>query len=100
MEKEVILTPLALEDFNNVIEYLTENWDIVTTRKFILRFERIIILLSNNPGIFPYFDKSKELQKCLVTKHNVIYFKETKHVVRIITIFDTRQNPKKLSSII
>ena len=40
------------------------------------------------------------MQKCLLTKHNMLYFRESDEIIEIITIFDTRQDPKKLTNII
>lgn len=100
MAKEVILTPIAANDFDNVVNYLMYKWGVSVTNDFIERFEKVIVLLSQNPAMFPFFDKSKNMQKCIVTKHNILYFKEMNDAIKILTIFDTRQNPEKLSSII
>ena len=100
MAKEVIMTPIALSDFRNVVNYLTYKWGITATNSFIDRFEKVTVLLSENAGIYPFFDKAKQLQKCVITKHNILYFIETEAVVKILFVFDTRQDPKKLSSLI
>lgn len=71
MAKEVILTPIAVNDFDNVVDYLTNKWGLPITNNFIERFEKIIALLSENPGMFQFFDEPKHLQKCIVTKHNI-----------------------------
>jgi len=54
MAKEVILTPIAEEDFNNVIDYLTSEWGIAVTNDFIDRFAQVTDLLSKNPGLYPF----------------------------------------------
>ena len=100
MVKEIILTPLAISDYDNIIEYLMSEWGISVTNDFIERFQNARILLAKNPGIFPFQDKVKQVQKCFLTKQNILYFKETDEVIKIITIFDTRQNPSKLTSIV
>ncbi|HEY2583121.1 MAG TPA: type II toxin-antitoxin system RelE/ParE family toxin [Mucilaginibacter sp.] len=100
MAKEVVLTAIAVNDFNNVIDYLTSKWGEAVKDNFIERFEKVTDLLANNPGIYAYFDNIKRIQKCLVTKHNMLYFIEKDTVIEIITIFDTRQDPEKLTSII
>lgn len=100
MAKKVILTPIAVDDFDNVIDYLTHKWGLTVTNNFIERFEKIVMLLCESPEMFPFFDKSKHLQKCIVTKHNILYFMETNEEIKILTIFDTRQDPEKLSAII
>ena len=100
MAKEVILTPIALHDFDNVVNYLTSEWGITVTNNFVDRFVKITTLLSQSPELFPFIDKTKRLQRCIVTKHNILYFTETENNIKILTIFDTRQDPDKLNRII
>jgi plasmid stabilization system protein ParE len=42
MAKEVVLTPIAEEDFNNVIDYLTYEWGVAVTNDFVDRFAQVI----------------------------------------------------------
>jgi plasmid stabilization system protein ParE len=100
MAKEVILTPIATSDFNNVLEYLTFNWGMSVTDNFVARFNKVTLLLSENAGIYPFFDKPRQLQRCVVTKHNILYFRETSQLIIIYTVFDTRQDPEKLTPLI
>ena len=100
MTKEIILTPTASRNFSTIIDYVTYKWGINVAKNFIDRFEQVLILLADDPGMFQFVDQIKQVQKCIVTKHNILYFKETKEVIKIITIFDTRQDPKKLTKII
>jgi hypothetical protein len=57
------------------------------------------MLLSTDAAAFPFADRSKQIQRCLLTKHNTLFFIETEEEVKILTIFDTRQDPEKLSII-
>jgi len=66
----------------------------------LTNYKIVIELLSEDPSIYPFIDKGKNIQKCVVTKHNVLYFRKIKDIIEIITIFDTRQNPEKLKAII
>jgi len=38
MAKEVILTPVAVKDFQNIIDYLNYKWGIAVVNNFIDRF--------------------------------------------------------------
>lgn len=96
MAKEVILTPIAVNDFENVVDYLTHKWGIPTANNFVDRFEKVVLLLSEDVSMFPFVNTAKQIQKCILTKHNILYFKETVEAVKILTIFDTRQGPEKL----
>ncbi|WP_295671618.1 type II toxin-antitoxin system RelE/ParE family toxin, partial [uncultured Mucilaginibacter sp.] len=73
-----------------------EKWDVSVADDFVERFETVVELLSDNPNLYSFVDKRKKTQKCVVTKHNVLYFRKIKDIVEIITVFDTRQDPKKL----
>ena len=77
MGKEVILTPIAVSDFENVVDYLTYKWGIQVTNNFVDRFEKVILLLSEDATMFPFVNVTKQIQKCILTKHNVLYFKDT-----------------------
>jgi len=100
MAKEVILTPIALSDFDSVVEYLTYKWGLNVTNDFIERFDKVSLILSEDPSRFPFFDITKQIQKCLLTKHNVLLFQEKDQVITILTVFDTRQDPKKLRELL
>jgi len=96
MAKKVILTPLASQDFNKVIEYLTENWDLDVVNDFVNRFEEVVVLLSKNANLYAFFDLKKRLQKSVLTKHNLLFFTQTEDTIYIHAIFDTRQDPVRL----
>jgi len=100
MAKEVILTPVAIKNYDNIVTYLTRKWGTATANNFIDRFDQVQRAISRNPGIYPFEDRIKQIQKCMLTKHNVIYFKEYDEMIKILTIFDTRQNPDNLTKII
>jgi plasmid stabilization system protein ParE len=98
MAKRVVVTKLAQITYNDVLEYLIANWGEIVTNNFIERFEEVCKALAKNPQIFPFKDKVKQVQYCVLTKHNVLYFKEVEEMIQILIIFDTRQNPEKLLS--
>ena len=100
MAKEVVVTHLAIADYEIVTDYLITEWGINVANNFAERFDEVLVLLSKNTSIFPFVDTVKRMQKCILTKHNVLYFIETEDMVKIITIFDTRQDPQKLILII
>jgi len=100
MAKEVILTPIALTDLENIIGYLTYKWGQAVVDNFIQQFEKKLQSIEEHPEIYQFIDKIKQRQKCNLTKHNIIYFMEAENSIKILTIFDTRQDPQKLSFII
>jgi len=86
----------ALADLKNIINYLTENWTQREIQNFARKLDKRLDLISVNPNLFPGTTKRKSVRKSVLTKHTVIYYKIDNDVVTIVTLFDPRQNPKRL----
>lgn len=95
MTKNVIWSPLSESDFESILFYLRENWSNRIIKNFIDQVENLVIQISNNPKQFPLVNKKRKVRKCVITKHNTIFYRETRSYVEILRIFDTRQDPKK-----
>ncbi|MFC1730073.1 type II toxin-antitoxin system RelE/ParE family toxin [candidate division KSB1 bacterium] len=96
MPKQIIWSPLSEEDFDSILKYLQNNWDDKIAQKFIEIIEVIIEQISINPKQFPIIHQRLKIRKCVITKHNTLYYREMKEHVDVLRIFDNRQNPKKL----
>jgi len=86
----------ALSDLKNIINYLTEHWTQREIQNFARRLDKRLNLIVANPALFPKTSKRKDIRKSVLTKHTVIYYEKREKVVTIVTLFDPRQNPKKL----
>lgn len=86
----------ALDDLQNIINYLNEKWTQKEIRNFVRRLDKRIELIFGNPRLFPKTSKRKNIRRSVLTKHTVIYYEVTENSVTIVTLFDPRQHPKKL----
>jgi len=96
MPKHIIWSPLSESDFENILEYIKSSWNDQVALSFLDEIENLLKQISTNPKQFPLINKKMKIRKCVVTKHNTIFYREKKGCVEILRIFDTRQNPKKL----
>jgi plasmid stabilization system protein ParE len=96
MPKQVIWSPLSERDFNNILDYLRENWGSKVVAKFIDIVEDLTEQISLNPKQFPVIYKKLKVRKCVITKHNTLYYRDRRDYVDILRIFDNRQDPHKL----
>ena len=48
-----------------------------------------------NPKIGRPAVKIKDVRSISITRHNRLYYKVEKNTIKVITLFDTRQNPSK-----
>lgn len=94
----VFLSELAEAKLLKLSEYLVENWGLKSKDKFISKLTEKIKQIAYQPDSCPQSSEFKNLYKCVVTKQTTFYYRikvDTKEI-EIITIFDTRQDPKSL----
>jgi len=96
MSRVVKFSDIANEKLQELFEYLTENWSLKVKSNFIKKLDKSISILQDNPEIFPLSKNKKSLHKCVITKHTTLYYTFTSNDVFVVTLFDTRQDPKKL----
>lgn len=96
MPKQIIWSPLSENDFISILDYLQNNWDNAVVKGFIDITTSSVYQISNNPRQFPLIYKNKKIRKCVLTKHNTLFYRDRKDSVDILRIFDNRQDPKKL----
>jgi len=96
MPKQIIWSPLSENDFISILEYLQENWGDKVVQGFFEITSSTIAQISANPKQFPLILKSKKIRKCVLTKHNTLFYRVGKDSVDILRLFDNRQDPKKL----
>ena len=85
----------ALNDLQNTISYLEENFSDKEIRKLSAKIENTIELISINPNIFQMSD-IKGVYKVVVVKYNTLYYRIRGNSVEILSFFSNRQSPKKL----
>jgi plasmid stabilization system protein ParE len=97
MPKPIIWSNLSEKDFENILDYLDKNWGQKVAANFIDLTENIVNQISINPRQFPICHKRKKVRKCILTKHNTIFYRDGKVNVEILRIYDTRQDPNTLT---
>lgn len=96
MPKLIVWSELADNDFACILEYLEQQWGTNVVSRFMENtFERIENI-SFRPKQYPLISKRNRVRKCVLTKRNSPYYKESQEAVEILRIFDTRLDIKKL----
>ena len=97
MPKPIIWSHLSETDFSNILVYLDKNWGPKVAANFIDLTESIINQISINPKQFPICFIRKKVRKCILTKHNTLFYRDGKVNIEILRIYDTRQDPDTLT---
>jgi len=97
MSKRITWSPLAEHDLSNIMNYLDQNWEKKVAANFINLTDSFIHQISINPKQFPFIHKRKGIRKCVLTKHNTLFYRDKRSAVEILRIYDTRQDPNTLT---
>ena len=97
MSKQIVWSPLSENDFSGILNYLNKNWGEKIASHFIDLTESFLTQISINPRQFPVIYKKKKIRKCVLTKHNTLYYRNSKFQIDILRIYDTRQDPDNLT---
>lgn len=98
--KEIIISPLAAQDLDELYQYLQTEFGPSSVEKFHHKWLDFLAVVSFHPRIFPILHKKKNLRKHSIHPKTMIVYKPSHRKIEIITLFNTLQNPKNLKSII
>ena len=96
MKYEVSTSERAEENLDKIFEYLEYHWSVKVKNDFKEKLNREVNRLRQNPYMYQPSDIKKSVRRCFITKHNAMYYKIIGEEVEIITIQDTRSDPKSL----
>ena len=94
--KPVIFSPQALWDLDEIYDYINVHFGKTTLLKFDKKWKSFLVLISLQPTLFPYLNKSKNLRKHTFYNRNLVVYKNTRRHVEIIAVFNTWKDPDKL----
>lgn len=96
MGKKVVLSTTAKNKLSDLLDYLEAKWSTKVKQNFIEKLDKSISRISEYPKSCPESTQIKGLFKCVVTKQTSLFYRDKPKEIEIVTLFDTRQNPKKL----
>ena len=94
--KQIVWSELAENDFSAILEYLSNIWSIKVANKFIDILDMLISQIAKNPQQFPIINHKEKIRKCVISKHNSLYYRINENKIEILRIYDNRQDPNSL----
>ncbi len=94
MVKEIIWTPLAIETFDNIIDYLAENFGDSSVKKFVESVDAKLKLIQSRPGMFRASRKRANTYITVIKRRTTLTYryKASKDKIELV-VFWGRQSP-------
>jgi plasmid stabilization system protein ParE len=94
-------SPQAIADLERIIAYLENEWGDKVVREFVENLDKKLTSITLMPEMYPESEMKSGVRRCLLTKHNALYYRVINNeieieAIEIITIFDNRQDTNKL----
>ncbi|MGM0532265.1 MAG: type II toxin-antitoxin system RelE/ParE family toxin [Bacteroidota bacterium] len=96
MAEQIIWAPLAKEDLENILKYLNDQWSAQTVIQFLDKIDHITHQIKINPYQYPLINKDLGIRKCVITKHNILFYRIYNNNIAVLRVYDVRQNPNEL----
>lgn len=93
--RELEFSQRSLREIDLIAEYIEIKWSIKSKEDFLKLLKKNLDLIESNPKLFQ-ISNYKNLHRCVVSKQTSIYFMFDDYKIKIVSVFDTRQNPNKL----
>ncbi|MFN0032093.1 MAG: type II toxin-antitoxin system RelE/ParE family toxin [Flavobacteriales bacterium] len=94
MAEEVIWSENAEEDLQNALRHLSENWIVRECEYFLDQITTTLNYVISFPEGSPRV-KGRTIRERFVRPYHLMIYDISDNIVRVLALFDCRQDPKK-----
>ncbi|PTQ93150.1 plasmid stabilization system protein ParE [Mucilaginibacter yixingensis] len=95
MARSIKWSPRAKKRYQQVLDYLQENWGDRVVQKFIERTDKVLYTIAAYPYAYEA-SSEKIIRKAVIGKQNSVIYRIDNTSIYLLTFWDNRQDPKKL----
>jgi plasmid stabilization system protein ParE len=97
--RKIIFSSRSKLQLEGLVDYLECRFSLSTKEKFISKLDGFVGLIQKDPEIFPKSETNKKIRKCVISKQTTLYYNFNNQEIRLLSLFDTRQDPSKIKKI-
>lgn len=94
--RQLTFSRRSINDIRKISEYIEFKFSLRIKIEFLEKLQKNLDYISSNPENFP-LTEYEFLRKCVVSKETSIFYKIRSKDIAVVSVFDTRQNPKKIN---
>lgn len=87
----------AYIEYEDLIEYVFNNFGIAVAAKVDTYFEQVVNQISINPLLYPCSEKKKNIRRCVISFQTTLYYRFDGEHVELISFRGNKMNPKSLA---
>ena len=94
MERKIIYTQKVIRDIEQTVNWLEENASLQSAQNLLVDIENLEDRLSKYPESGRP-TSNENIRYLIVQEHKILFYRYNSKSVRVLSLFDTRQDPKK-----
>jgi len=95
MALKIQWTKRAITSFEDIVEYIEENWSEASAKKFVQKTDKLLEQIAENPEICLEIEGAN-VKRAVITKQTSLYYRVFGKFIRLITFWDNRRDLDKL----
>jgi plasmid stabilization system protein ParE len=96
MDYKLFWTEEAIDNLENILDYLINNWSEKEVIEFKKKLSRQIKLILNNPFMCPVSEYNPRLRRSFLSKQTTIFYELENNIIYIVHVFVNYQDIKKI----
>ena len=96
MDYKIFWTEEAIQNLEEIINYLISNWTHKEVDNFKLKLSKQIVLIEKNPKMFPISQFQPRLRKAVLSIQTSIFYEIGDGAIYIAYVFANNQDTRKL----
>jgi len=94
--KKIVWTPVAVETYHSLVQYLALEWGDLFKTKFLNEVEWVVDLISQNPEMFKRSTRYKNIRIGYLSKQCSLIYRIKPDEIELLLFWDNRQDAKKM----
>lgn len=91
-EYKIFWTSEAINNLDSILSYLKNSWTQRETENFKNRLSKQLILIQQNPYLFPISQYNSRLRRAVLSKQITVFYEVSGLVIYLLYLFNNKQN--------
>jgi plasmid stabilization system protein ParE len=91
-------TEEAAQNLDDILDYFERRWTEKETFEFKRKLSALLLMITENPLLFPVSDYRSDLRRAVLSNQTSIYYLVKKEEIHLIFLFDNRMDTERLKN--
>lgn len=91
---QIIWLPEAADTFEEIVQYLEEEFGEASARKFVKRVYAFLDILAAHPNLGPIENPAEQIRGFVLHRNTTLFYKTEQETIYLLAFFDNRSETR------